>query len=283
MNNILVTGADGQLGNSLRKLSGEYPCYNFIFTDYQDLDITSEDNIADYFSRHEVNYVINCAAYTAVDRAESDEMKAAELNSKAPALLVKAAERYGAILVHISTDYVFNGESTSPITEGEPTMPVGVYGRTKLDGETSVLKYNKGIVIRTSWLYSEYGANFVKTMQRLGAERDELGVVCDQVGTPTYAGDLARMIMIVIERGDSYGLYHFSNEGSCSWYDFATEIMVLSDLKCTVKPITTEMYPTPAKRPKYSILDKSKIKSTFNCEISNWRDSLEKMICGMKK
>lgn len=278
MNNILVTGSNGQLGMSLRRLESNFPQYNFIFTDYQELDITSKDAVDDFFAHNQVAYIINCAAYTAVDKAESEPEKAELLNATAVKFLTDAARLHNASIIHISTDYVFDGKATKPIAESEPTSPIGVYGKTKLDGEKFVLAYHKGSVIRTSWLYSEFGANFVKTMQRLGAERSELGVVCDQVGTPTYAGDLAEMIMLAVTVGGNYGLYHFSNEGFCSWADFAVKIMSLSGLSCSVKHITTDMYPTPAKRPEYSILDKSKIKSAFGCEIPNWEVSLQKMI-----
>lgn len=279
MNNILVTGADGQLGNSLRNLEAVYPEFNFLFTDYKELDITSLQSLNSFFKRHEINYVINCAAYTAVDKAESEPEKARLLNTTAVSYLTQAAGFFGATMIHISTDYVFDGTSVSPISEEVETSPLGVYGRTKLDGEAYVLGYSKGIVIRTAWLYSEYGGNFVKTMRRLGAEKEEIGVVCDQVGTPTYAGDLAMAIMQIVRQGATkYGLYHFSNEGSCSWAQFATAIMASSGLKCRVNPITTDCYPTPAERPKYSILDKSKIKKDYNISIPQWETSLTKMV-----
>lgn len=279
MNNILVTGADGQLGNSLRNLDAVYPEFNFLFTDYKELDITSLQSLNSYFKQHKIDYVINCAAYTAVDKAESEPEKARLLNTTAVSYLTQAAGFFGATMIHISTDYVFDGTSVSPISEDVETSPLGVYGRTKLDGEAYVLGYSKGIVIRTAWLYSEYGGNFVKTMRRLGAEKEEIGVVCDQVGTPTYAGDLAVAIMQIIRQGAAkYGLYHFSNEGSCSWAQFATAIMACSGLKCRVNPITTDCYPTPAERPKYSILDKSKIKRDYNLTIPHWESSLTKMV-----
>lgn len=276
MNNILVTGANGQLGMSLRKIAD---CRNnFYFTDSQELDITSKEAIDDYFRHHKIDLVINCAAYTAVDTAESEPEQARLLNATALFYLVQVAKDYNAVVIHISTDYVFNGTATKPIKESVPTSALGVYGATKLEGEKFVLDYEKGIVIRTSWLYSEYGNNFVKTMLRLGAERKEISVVCDQVGTPTYAGDLAEVIMMVVEDGEHFGLYHFSNQGSCSWAEFASKIMEYSGLSCRVKSITTAEYPTLAERPKYSILDKTKIENTFHCSILPWEESLLKMI-----
>ncbi|MEG0500167.1 MAG: dTDP-4-dehydrorhamnose reductase, partial [Rikenellaceae bacterium] len=230
MINLLVTGADGQLGRSLRDLETSFPEFRFLFTDYKELDITSLQSIHAFFKGNKIDYIINCAAYTAVDRAESEPDKARLLNTIAVSYLAQAAGFFGATMIHISTDYVFDGSAVSPISESTETSPLGVYGRTKLDGEAYVLGYSKGIVIRTAWLYSEYGANFVKTMRRLGAEKEEIGVVCDQVGTPTYAGDLSAAIMqIIVQGAEKYGLYHFSNEGSCSWAEFATEIMACSN------------------------------------------------------
>lgn len=279
MNNILITGADGQLGRSFRDLEANYPEYNFLFTDYKELDITSLQSINSYFRQNKIDYIINCAAYTAVDKAESEPEKSRLLNTIAVSYMAQAAGFFGATMIHISTDYVFDGASVLPIGEDVETSPLGVYGRTKLDGEAFVLGYSKGIVIRTAWLYSEYGGNFVKTMRRLGAEKEEISVVCDQVGTPTYAGDLAVAIMQIIRQGATkYGLYHFSNEGACSWAEFATAIMTCSGLKCRVNPITTDLYPTVAERPKYSILNKSKIKSDYNLTIPQWEESLTKMV-----
>lgn len=279
MNNILVTGADGQLGQSFRDIARNFPNYNFLFTDYKELDITSLESINRFFRGNKIDYIINCAAYTAVDKAESEPEKARLLNCTAVSYLIAAAGFFGATFIHISTDYVFDGKSSTPIGEEEPIAPTSVYGETKAAGEEYVLHYRKGIVIRTAWLYSEYGNNFVKTMRQLGAEREEVSVVDDQIGTPTYAGDLALAIMQIVEQdAKEYGLFHFSNEGSCSWAQFASKIMEYSGLKCKVKRITTDQYPTAAKRPAYSLLDKSKIRIVYSVDPPHWEVSLEKMI-----
>lgn len=279
MNKIVVTGADGQLGMSLRNIAGNYPNCKFLFTDYKELDITSLQSINQFFRENEVDCIINCAAYTAVDKAESEPEKATLLNTTAVSYLTAAAGFFSATIIHISTDYVFDGKNSSPIDEEEPVAPTSVYGKTKAEGEQYVLYYPKGIVIRTAWLYSEYGNNFVKTMRRLGAEREEISVVDDQIGTPTYAGDLAFAIMKIVEQETKeYGLFHYSNEGSCSWAQFAERIMSYSGLKCKVKRITTDQYPTVAKRPAFSLLNKSKIRSVYAIDIPYWENSLEKMI-----
>lgn len=279
MNKILVTGADGQLGMSLRDIAGNYPNCKFLFTDYKELDITSLQSINQFFRENEVDCIINCAAYTAVDKAESEPEKATLLNTTAVSYLTAAAGFFSATIIHISTDYVFDGKNSSPIDEEEPVAPTSVYGKTKAEGEQYVLYYPKGIVIRTAWLYSEYGNNFVKTMRRLGAEREEISVVDDQIGTPTYAGDLALAIMKIVEQEPKeYGLFHYSNEGACSWAQFAERIMSYSGLKCKVKRITTDQYPTAAKRPAFSLLNKSKIRSVYAIDIPCWEKSLEKMI-----
>lgn len=282
MKQILITGGNGQLGSELRALQDAYPAFSFKFTDVEDLDITSPAALAEEMDSFVPDYVINCAAYTAVDRAEGDIDIATLINATAPRYLAEAAQQRGATLIHVSTDYVFDGTAHRPYTEEVPTSPDSAYGSTKLEGERHVLKNCKHcIVIRTSWLYSAYGNNFVKTMKRLGMEREELGVIYDQVGTPTYAGDLAKAILdmlLALESGrieQPYGIYHYSNEGVCSWYDFAVEIFRRESINCKVKPIETKDYPTDAKRPHYSVLNKGKIKSTFGLEIPHWAESLQ--------
>jgi len=278
---ILVTGAYGQLGSELKEFTGNYPDGTFLFTDVDSLDITNEAAVQDYFQENQPTFVVNCAAYTAVDKAETDRELAQKINAIAPGILAKAAKNTGAKIIHISTDYVFNGQAFQPYTEADSVEPTGVYGETKLEGEQQCLNENPdSIIIRTSWLYSSYGNNFVKTMMRLGAERDSLNVIFDQVGTPTYAGDLAGAILSVIETAEKIpetfvpGIYHYSNEGVASWYDFAKAIFEITEIACTVNPILTKDYPTPAKRPHYSVLNKSKIKDTFDIKIPYWRDSL---------
>ncbi len=281
--NILVTGANGQLGSAIKdNVHGVVNC-NIYFTDVEELDISKSKEIIDYLLEKDIDVVINCAAYTAVDRAEEDSDRAQLVNATAVNSIVKACEIAKARLIHVSTDYVFNGEQYKPLTEDMVVRPLGVYGITKREGEEYVLNSQiESIIIRTSWLYSSYGNNFVKTMMRLGKEKEELGVIFDQVGTPTYADDLAVFILQIInnqKKLDEFGkVYHFSNEGVASWYDFAIAIMEISKIDCKVKPLRTEDYPTPAKRPHYSIMDKSKTKKTFNVEIPYWRDSLKKCI-----
>jgi dTDP-4-dehydrorhamnose reductase len=277
MMRILVTGGNGQLGCALRLASAE-SCHRFVFTDIEELDITSASAIEEFFSREKVDIVINCAAYTAVDLAEENEEQADLINHKAVALLADACTLHNATLVHISTDYIFSGNANTPYSEESAPAPLNAYGRTKLAGERAVAEYGcKSIVLRTSWLYSEYGRNFVKTMRELTASRPEIRVVADQFGTPTYAGDLANAIVAIINNGmiDRCGTYHYSNLGECSWYDFAVEIARLSGNECEVKPCTTADYPTKARRPQYSVLDKSKFVTTFGITIPEWRESLE--------
>ncbi len=283
MSNILITGSKGQLGSELSKISGNYPDCHFLFTDVEELDITDSQSVLVYTKKNAVDIIINCAAYTAVDKAEEDEDKARLINAVSVKNLVKACEANNIKLIHVSTDYVFNGEAFYPLKESESVNPLGVYGKTKLEGEQYIIDSNiEGIVIRTSWLYSSFGNNFVKTMMRLGAERDSLGVIFDQIGTPTYAGDLAFSIMSIIsgaKKLDSKGkTYHFSNEGVASWYDFALAIFELSGINCSVNPIESSEYPTPAKRPYYSVLNKGKIKNDFNFSIPHWRESLKKCL-----
>jgi dTDP-4-dehydrorhamnose reductase len=274
--NILITGCNGQLGNELQLLQHERKDIKFVNTDIEQLDITSPDAIRQMVDEHEIDGIINCAAYTAVDKAESNEELCQKLNAEAPAYLADAIEKRGGWLIHVSTDYVFDGTAHTPYTEEADTCPNSVYGRTKLVGEFNALKMSKNtMILRTAWLYSEFGNNFVKTMLRLGKERNELGVVFDQVGTPTYAADLARMIMTILDKGIKPGIYHFTDEGITSWYDFTIAIHKAAGItNCHVRPIHTSDYPTPATRPHYSVLDKTKIKQAYDIEIPHWEDSL---------
>ena len=280
MKNILITGANGQLGNEMRVLSAEYPEYCYFFTDVEELNICNEQAVMDYVEDHQIHVIVNCAAYTAVDKAEEDVELCTKLNADAVGYLAKAAEVFGAEFIQISTDYVFDGTAHTPYRETEPTCPNSVYGSTKLAGEQNALTLcTRSMVIRTAWLYSTFGNNFVKTMIRLGRERDSLGVIFDQVGTPTYARDLARAIFAAIRQGVTPGIYHFSNEGVCSWYDFTKAIHRLAGITtCNVKPLHTSEYPTKAKRPHYSVLDKTKIKEVYHVEIPYWEESLKECI-----
>ena len=275
---ILVTGGNGQLGSALRLASAE-SSHRYVFTDVEELDITSAAAVEAFFEREKVDVVVNCAAYTAVDLAEENEAQADAINHRAVALLADACRCYDATLIHISTDYVFSGDADAPYKEDAEPAPLSVYGRTKLLGERAVAESGcKHIILRTAWLYSEFGRNFFKTMQSLTATREEVRVVADQIGTPTYAGDLAAAITYIInsEQLGKCGIYHYTNEGVCSWYDFACEIARLSGhTDCKVKPCTTEEYPTKARRPRYSVLDKSKFVTTFGLAIPEWRESLK--------
>lgn len=286
---VLVTGANGQLGSEIKRRSSGLSGLEFLFTDVAELDLTDFDAVKLYCEREKPSFIINCAAYTAVDVAETDGELAELINTKVPACLGKVGKSVGAKLIHISTDYVFDGLACTPYSETDLVDPDSVYGTTKLNGEIALVKEDaSAMIIRTSWLYSPFGKNFVKTMMRLGEERDELKVVCDQVGTPTYAGDLAEAILeIVAQAGvmaESWksGIYHYSNEGVCSWYDFAKAIHELAQIKCNVYPIETGEYPTPAKRPAYSVLNKTKIKRNYGIEIPYWRDSLKLCIAELK-
>lgn len=286
MANILVTGANGQLGSELRRL-GFSALDEVFFTDVADLDITNREAIRQFVQEHEIDTIINCAAYTAVDRAEEEAALAEKINTEAVANLARVAYQQDCLLIHISTDYVFDGTGTSPYTEKDRPCPVSVYGKTKLAGEQEILKSKCfHIIIRTAWLYSEFGNNFVKTIRRLAAERPELKVVSDQIGTPTYAADLARAIIRIMEneeRIEHEGIYHYSNEGICSWYDFAAEIVRLSGADCQVHPVTTEEYPTKTRRPAYSVLDKTKIRNTFGVEVPQWQTSLKECLTRMQE
>jgi len=280
MKNILITGANGQLGNEMRVLSTEHPEYIYFFTDVAELDICNEQAVMDFVKTNDICVIVNCAAYTAVDKAEENVEACTELNADAVAFLAKAAEDNQAEFIQISTDYVFDGTAYIPYRETEPTCPNSVYGSTKLAGEQNALTLcTRSMVIRTAWLYSTFGNNFVKTMIRLGKERESLGVIFDQVGTPTYARDLARAIFAAIRQGVVPGVYHFSNEGVCSWYDFTKAIHCLAGITtCKVNPLHTEEYPTLAKRPHFSVLDKTKMKNTYHIEIPYWEDSLKECI-----
>lgn len=275
-NKILVTGANGQLGNCLRELAAAEKA-KFIFTDVAELDITSAEAVRALFEAEKPDWVVNCAAYTAVDKAESEPEKAELLNATAAGILAAEAAKIGAGIVHISTDYVFKGDDPEPRKEDDLTEPQSVYGKTKLEGEKLVAQNSKHIILRTSWLYSIYGNNFVQTMRRLGAEKSEIGVVADQWGSPTSAHDLAKAILEVIER-PVWGTYHFSNEGATSWALFAEEIMRFSGLDCKVNHITTAEYPTVAARPEYSLLNKQKFSKTYGAVVPEWELSLEKVI-----
>ena len=277
---ILITGCNGQLGNELQLLEKNYPNHQWLNTDVEELDITNQLAVNQFVAENKVDGIVNCAAYTAVDKAESDRQLATALNTDAPAYLATAIEKRGGWLLHISTDYVFDGTNHTPYVETDTPCPDSVYGSTKLAGEMGVMKFcRKTMIIRTGWLYSTFGNNFVKTMLRLGRERDKLGVVFDQVGTPTYAHDLAQAIMTAIEQGVKPGIFHFSDEGVCSWYDFAKAIHRMAGInRCQVRPLHTEEYPTPASRPHYSVLDKTKIKQTYGIVIPQWEESLQKCL-----
>lgn len=282
--NILITGCNGQLGSEIRLLEDNYPQYTFFNTDKDELDITNQLAVDDFVNRNEIDGIVNCAAYTAVDKAETDQKLCTALNTEAPVYMAAAIEKRGGWMIHVSTDYVFNGKKHTPYVETDTPCPDSVYGSTKLAGELGVSKFcKKTMIVRTAWLYSGFGNNFVKTMMRLGREKAELGVVFDQIGTPTYARDLAVAIFTAIEKGVNPGVYHFSNEGVCSWYDFTKAIhRIVGITTCNVKPLHTSEYPTPATRPAYSVLDKTKIKETYGIEIPYWENSLEECIKRMK-
>lgn len=282
--NILVTGSQGQLGRSLSKITRENNAYNFVFIDKEEADITSKEALEALFSQHKFFAVLHFAAYTAVDRAESEPETCELVNHKATEQIAKLCNQHSSKLLYISTDYVFDGTKPSPYMPTDKPNPLSVYGTTKLRGEQAVLANCKqSIIIRTSWLYSEFGNNFVKTMRRSGSEKDEIGVVFDQVGSPCYATDLAKVVMMLLCKEFNGQIFHFSNEGVCSWYDFARKTMLLSGLKCKVRPITTTEYPTAATRPQFSLLDKSDIKTFLSIDIPHWEDSLAECIKTMEK
>ncbi len=281
--NILVTGANGQLGSEIRVLSDNY-IYNYFFTEKSKLDITKKEDIEEFINKNKINLIINCAAYTAVDKAESEKELADLINHKAVKYLAEISKQKNIPLIHISTDYVFDGKNYKPYTQEDKTNPQGVYGFTKLKGEEAFISSGaKGIIIRTSWVYSTFGANFVKTMLRL-KDKKELGVVFDQIGTPTYARDLAKTILEIVDKhyeklnNFKCEIFHYSNEGVCSWYDFAKAIFEIKDIDIKINPIESKDYRTPAKRPFYSVLNKNKIKKEFGIEIPYWVDSLKKCV-----
>ena len=281
MFNILVTGANGQLGSEIRALHADYP-YNFFFTDKTELDITDKNAAEEFIERIGVDTIINCAAYTAVDKAETDKEGAERINHLAVKNLAEISKKRDIQLIHISTDYVFDGKNYKPYNEDDTPNPNGIYGKTKLEGEKAMMQINPkdSVIIRTSWVYSSYGTNFVKTMLRLGKEKESLGVIFDQVGTPTYARDLAKAVLEILPniKNEKVEIYNYSNEGVLSWYDFAKEIMRMAKLNCKIDPIETKEYPTLAERPHYSLLNKSKIKKEFDITIPFWKDSLDECL-----
>lgn len=282
MKKVLVTGSNGQLGSEIRSLILKNPIPNleFIFTDIDDLDISQISSVKNYFESFEIQYIVNCAAYTNVDKAESDIENASLVNFLAVKNLAQVSVKYSIPVIHVSTDYVFDGQKTTPYTEKDPTNPVTAYGKSKLAGEEAITQAYKYIIIRTAWLYSTFGHNFVKTMLRLGADKDEINVVNDQTGSPTYGADLAKVIIEILQQSISdkskfvEGIYHYSNEGVCTWYDFAKEIMSKAGLNCVVHPVNSDQFTTVAKRPAYSLLDKTKLKQTFSISVPSWKDSL---------
>jgi len=280
MINVLVTGGNGQLASCIKDLEVRYKDLNVIYTGSKDLDICDSNQVQTFFSKNTINYCVNCAAYTAVDKAEEEQEKAFDVNTNGAKNLALACKKNGVVLIHISTDFVFDGNKAKPYTEEDKPNPVNVYGASKLQGELEIQNTLKEhFIIRTSWLYSEHGHNFMKTMLRLAETRDEISVVSDQIGTPTYAGDLAEVILkITMSNNSFYGFYHYSNRGEISWYDFAKEIFELSHKQVKLHPIATEVYPAAAKRPRYSVLDKTKIKDLFATNIPWWRDSLVKAL-----
>ena len=282
---ILVTGSHGQVGKELNELSSLYPQFEFVFLSREDMPINNFELVRVFFNSVKPAYCINCAAYTAVDKAESEKDLAFQVNGEAVGVLAAVCKEHDTKFVHISTDYVFNGEGTYPYTENFPTDPVNVYGASKLEGEKQAIGFDPGcIIIRTSWVYSSFGKNFVKTMIRLMNEKDEIKVVSDQIGSPTYAADIAELILGIIANCQLSianwhpGIYNYSNEGIISWFEFAQEIKEIINCPCDVKPIKTSEYPTPAKRPAYSVLDKTKIQETFGVELKDWVESLRTCI-----
>ena len=289
---ILVTGKNGQLGKSIHKLvTNTEQTDDFVFVGREELDLSNENNIARYFENNVFDTIINCAAYTAVDKAEEEEVLANKINHLAVAQLSQIAKNQQAKLIHISTDYVFDGESDKPYIETDETNPINIYGRTKLAGEKALQEImpTDAVIIRASWVYSEFGNNFVKTMLRLGKQRDKLSVVGDQIGSPTYATDLAEAILAIANNKDYQNkesptkIYHYSNKGKISWYEFANEIFELTDIQCSVSPITTEQYPTPAQRPKNTLMNKDKIAETFSVNIPDWKESLNTCMTLLKE
>lgn len=280
MKNILITGANGQLGNEIRVASAQFPQFRFFFTDVTELDICNREAVHAYMAENHMDGIVNCAAYTAVDKAEDDAETCYRINRDAVKNLAEAAREYKLDIIHVSTDYVFDGKSYLPYTEVMPVNPSSVYGKSKLEGERILMEIcPEAVIVRTSWLYSSFGNNFVKTMLRLGQERDKLNVIFDQVGTPTYAADLAVALLSILAAGKpAAGIYHYSNEGVCSWYDFTRSIHRLAGISCDLVPIESKEYPVRTPRPHFSVLNKAKIKQTYGIEIPHWEDSLEKCI-----
>ncbi|HEY8898168.1 MAG TPA: dTDP-4-dehydrorhamnose reductase [Niastella sp.] len=282
---VLVTGANGQVGQELRVLAASYPTFEFVFTSHDTMPVNNEAAVQKVFAAHQSAYCINCAAYTAVDKAESEQDIAYQVNAEGTRILAAACKANNTRFIHISTDYVFNGQSPAPYTEDAATDPVNTYGATKLKGEQLCLQYDpEAVIIRTAWVYSSFGKNFVKTMMKLMHDRPAINVVSDQVGAPTYAADLAKCMMHIVA-GDHAktinwvpGIYHYSNQGRISWHEFAVAIKEFTGSACTVNPIPSEQYPTPAKRPAFSLLDTNKIRKTFNCTIPEWKESLQQCI-----
>ena len=281
---ILVTGSNGQLGKELKKIETSFPQFDFTFLSREDLPIHYFEMVRSYFNVYHPQYLINCAAYTAVDRAESEKDLAFQINGEAVGVLATICKEHYCKFIHISTDYVFDGTASTPYKEDSPTNPQSVYGASKLEGEKQALQFNPdSIIIRTSWVYSEYRTNFVKKIQKLLQEKEEIDVVNDQVGSPTYAADLADVIMqIIASQNWEAGIYNYSNEGIISWYDFAVAIKELMGSNCRINPIPTSQYPTPAKRPAYSVLDKSKIQKAFGIELKDWKESLSACLTNLK-
>lgn len=280
MKTILITGSNGQLGSEMQQPSIRYNTFNYLFTDVAELDICDKAALEAYVLENKVNIIVNCAAYTAVDKAEDNQELCYKINRDAVRNIGEVAAKYHVKVVHVSTDYVFDGTNYIPYTEEMPVCPASVYGKSKLEGENALMDVcEQAVIIRTSWLYSSFGGNFVKTMIKLGTERDTLNVIFDQVGTPTYAADLADAIFQVISSGKFVpGIYHFSNEGVCSWYDFTKSIHRMAEITCNVRPIESKEYPTRTPRPHYSVLNKAKIKSTYGISIPYWEESLKKCI-----
>lgn len=280
MSNILVTGSKGQLGNEMQLIAKKNPDFDYFFTDVDELDITNIKAIEDFVVGNKIDFIVNCAAYTAVDKAETDVELCYKINAEAVKNIAVVAKKHNVKVIHVSTDYVFNGENFKPYNEEDEVCPVSVYGKSKLEGEKVLLEtIQEAVVIRTSWLYSSFGNNFVKTMMKLGTEREALNVIFDQVGTPTYAADLAEAIVTILKSENFVpGIYHFSNEGVCSWYDFAIKIHQIAEIKCLVRPIESKEYHFPTPRPHYSVLNKSKIKKTYGVDIPHWEESLRKCV-----
>lgn len=284
--NILITGGNGQLGQEFQYLSKINTQHHFIFIDKEELDITSFLKLDEFFNKQKIDVIVNCAAYTAVDKAESEKDLAYSINVLGPQNLAIIAKKYNIKLIHFSTDYVFDGRNYLPYKESDLPNPKSIYGQTKFNGENEIIKNSEiYAIIRTSWLYSQYGNNFVKTITKLAMERGELKVIFDQIGTPTYARDLANTVLYILPilNKENSGIYNYSNEGVTSWYDFAKNICKLQNINCRISPIETKDYPTPAQRPNYSVFNKEKIKKIFNIEIPQWQDSLEKCIHELKK